>query len=278
MLRIAFLLLLLPWPLVAQTSAGDQRGEPDELQLGHVHADWPEPETLVKDLRSADHEARLKALSLVGMPYTTDSPDAVELRYQSLDNDSQEAIVGAVKGPYVYGAVAIHSASGWKRIANFSCWCKYEDGDLLAGFMQVEDGPDGSSELVVRASGGGTGLYNQSEFRFRVHKSELKTVLFFTRRFRECPWSPSGNGVCDGEHRWFYHQEWGQVQGGVLVESKFRFRVPENHTPDADYSIPDLERLHAQPPTCTKYVWEEKQFAYAKASAAHACREIEVEK
>jgi len=277
MLRIAFLLLLLPWPLAAQGSAADQQADPDALELGHVHVDWPAPETLLKDLRSANYETRLKALSLVGMPYTTDTLDELELRYGSLDNDSQEAILGAVKGPYVYGAVAIHSTGGWKRIANFSCWCKYENGDLLARFMRVEDGPNGSSELVVRASGGGTGLYDQSEFHFRVHEGELRTVLSFKRRFRECPWSPSGNGVCDGAHRWFYPQEWGQVQGGVLAETKFRFNVPEHQTLEPEYSIPELERLHAQTPICTKYVWDEKAFRYTQSSTAQACREIEVE-
>jgi hypothetical protein len=62
------------------------------------------------------------------------------------------------------------------------------------------------------------------------------------------------------------------------VESKLRFNVPEDHTPEAEYSIPELERLHAQTPTCTKYVWDEKALRHTKSSAAHACREIEVEK
>jgi len=296
MARIFFSLLLLSWPLAAQTSAGDQQA--DELQLSRVHVGWPTPEILLENLRSTDGPTRLKALTLLGdprpqysinadakkgIPATTGvyEPDELELRYESLndDSDQREAIVGAViESSYIYGAVAIQTQTGWERIANFSCWCKYEDGDLLAGFMQVDDGPNGSSELVVRASGGGTGLYDQSESHFRVHKGELRTVLSFTRRFRECPWSPSGNGVCDGAHRWFHSQAWGQVQGGVLVESKFRFNIPEDHTPRAEYSIPELERVHAQPPTCTKYVWDEKQFAYTKSSAAHACRETEIEK
>jgi len=293
MLRIAFLLLLLSWPLAAQISAGYQQGESDELQLGHVHADWPAPETLLQDLRSADDETRLKALTLLGVTHSevpvdadpkTGSPaktivkdvDESELRYGSLGaSDDQQAIVGANIGSDLYGAVAIQTPKGWQRIANFYCWCRYESGDLLAGFIRVEYADEGN-ELVVHASGGGTGLYVQNEYRFRIHEGELKTVLSFTSRFRGCPWSPSGNGFCAGEQRQFDSQEWGQVAGGVLVESKFRFQADD--VPKAEYSISELERLHARPPTCTKYVWDEKQFAYTKSSAAHACREREIDK
>ena len=293
MLRIAFSLLLLSWPLAAQISAGYQQGESDELQLGHVHADWPAPETLLQDLRSADDQTRLKALMLLGVTHPeipaeanpkTSLPaktivkdaDESELRYGSLGaGNDQQAIIGVDIESDLYGAVAVQTPKGWQRIANFYCWCRYESGDLLAGFIRVEYADEGN-ELVVHASGGGTGLYVQDEYRFRIHEGELKTVLSFTSRFRECPWSPSGNGVCDGEQRQFDSQEWGRVAGGVLVESKFRFQADD--IPKAEYSIRELERLHAQPPTCTKYVWGEKQFAYTKSSATHVCRKLEIEK
>ncbi len=291
---MAFLLLLLPWPLAAQTSAADQQADADALELDHAHVDWPAPEVLLEELRSTDDPTRLKALTLLGVSHPqqqidadpkTGSPakmiakdaDESELRYEALDSDNdQQAIVAVDISSDLYGAVAIQTRMGWQRIANFHCWCRYEDGDLLAGFIQIEY-TDAGYELVVHTSGGGTGLYVQSEFRFRVHEGELKTVLSFTRRYRECPPSPSGNDICDGEHRSFYSEEWGQVEGGVLVQSKFRFHVPETHTPEEEYSVPELERLHAQPPTCTKYVWDENAFRYAQSSTAHACHRIEIE-
>jgi hypothetical protein len=289
MARLLFLILLLSWPLAAQTSAGDQQA--DELQLGHVHANWPSPETLLKNLRSVDDQTRLKALTLLGVTHTggpveanpkTGSPtktivkdaDESELRYGSLGaGNDQQAIIGVNIGSDLYGAVAIQTPKGWQRIANFYCWCRYENG--LAGFIRVEYADEGN-ELVVHASGGGTGLYVQDEYRFRVHEGELKTILSFTSRFRECPWSPSGSGVCDGEQRQFDPQEWGQVAGGVLVESKFRFQADD--IPKAEYSIRELELLHAKSPTCTKYVWDEKAFRYVDSSAAHACRQAKVER
>ncbi|HUA00105.1 MAG TPA: hypothetical protein VMB02_07225 [Candidatus Aquilonibacter sp.] len=291
MARILFLLLLLSSPLAAQTSAGNQQA--DELQLSHVHVDWPAPETLLRDLRSTDDQTRFKALTLLGVKHPgfpvdadpkTGSPaktivrdaDESELRYGSLGaSNDQEAIIGVDIGPDLYGAVAIQTLKGWQRIANFYCWCRYENGDLLAGFIHVEYADEGN-ELVVHASGGGTGLYVQDEYRFRVHEGELKTVLSFTSRFRECPWSPSGNGVCDGEQRQFDSQESGRVAGGVLVEAKFRFQADD--IPKAEYSMRELELLHGKSPTCTKYVWDEIAFRYIESSEAHACREAKVEK
>ncbi len=291
MARILFLLLLLSWPPVAQTSAGDQQA--DELRLGHVHVDWPAPETLLQDLRSADNQTRLKALTLLGVKHPeipveanpkTGSPaktivkeaDESELRYGSLDaSTDQQAIIGVDIGSDLYGAVAIQTPRGWQRIANFYCWCRYENRDLLAGFIRVEYADEGN-ELVVHASGGGTGLYVQDEYRFRVHEGELRTVLSFTSRFRECPWSPSGNGFCDGEQQQFDSQEWGRVAGGVLVKSTFRFEADD--IPKAEYSIRELELLHAKSPTCMKYVWDEKAFRYTESSAAHACREARVDR
>jgi hypothetical protein len=283
MCRAAIVLLLTVfWPLAALSGKAAQRDTGD-LTLGHVHVDWPTPETLIKELRSTDDQVRLKALELLGVRESkvpvpadpkTGSPATVivkeveesELRYATLGpGDDQQAIVAANIGSDLYGAVVVQTPKGWQRIANFYCWCRYEDGDLLAGFIQVEYA-DSAYELVVHASGGGTGLYAQSEFRFRIHHGELKTVLSFTNQYRECRYAVSGKGSCDGERRWFREG----VDGGVLVESKFGFPIAEE-----GYSISQLELLHAQPPRCTAYRWDAKAFQYAPSSASHRCREDE---
>jgi hypothetical protein len=70
------LLLLLPWPLAAQTSATDRQADPEALELGHDRVDWPMPETLLKDLRSADDQTRLKAFMLLGVKHAEIPVDA----------------------------------------------------------------------------------------------------------------------------------------------------------------------------------------------------------
>lgn len=105
---------------------------------------------IIADLHSPEDAVRLKALELLGLSQqqaqvkyagqvSVDGVEEVELRYASLGTDNaNQAIIGAVLGPVVFGAVATRTKAGWTRIADFSCWCKYERGDLLAGFIQVE--------------------------------------------------------------------------------------------------------------------------------------------
>jgi hypothetical protein len=215
------------------------------LKLSHAHVRWQTPESLVNGLRADDDQARLQALVQIGAfkEQTTkivDKPSEVELRYASLGaGEEQQAIVAIYLGPMLFGAVAARQNGVWIRIASFSCWCKYEAGDLIGKFVEIEAGPDGGSELVLHASGGGTGVYSQNEARFRYHRGELHLVFSFVSRFQECNPTVQGPYECYVERRWFYSYDWDSIPGGVLVES--RLSSPSDDEPEAQVDVRDLE-------------------------------------
>jgi hypothetical protein len=144
-----------------------------------------------------------KALRLVGADTNADfladaGPDEIELRYASLgEGRTKQAIVLLEASSYAYAAVAVPSLNAWERIAVFECWCKYEDS-LLDDFVRVEYTYPGIPDLVLRASGGGTGVYEQTEARFALQGGELRKVLSFISRTRTCP---VGTDTCLYEHR-----------------------------------------------------------------------------
>jgi hypothetical protein len=202
----------------------------------------------------------VKALQLVGLDSDTNlfadpGPDEVELRYVSpRQRRFEEAIVLVEGSSYAYAAVAVPSANGWKRIAVFECWCKYEDSSFLDDFVRVEYTYHLDPELVLRASRGGTGLYEQTEARFALQHGEMKKVMSFTSRRRDCG---VGTGKCFYEHRWF--------EGGQLVEAKASFDSALN----IDWRFAEPQKLKLI--SCTAYKWDAASFSYIKSGGAHAC-------
>ncbi len=177
-----------------------------DLQVNRARAAWTSPESLVRDLRSPDKAVRLKALRLFGIEANrdylgdADLPE-IELRYASLEGgNSKQAIVLVEATAHAYASVALPSANAWERIAVFECWCKYEGSTFLDDFVRVEYTNHLIPDLVLRASGGGTGLYEQTEARFALKGGELRKVASFISRRRDCP---VGTDTCLYEHRWF---------------------------------------------------------------------------
>lgn len=255
-------------PLAAQVSTNPANNDFYGLELSHHHAEWPSPETLVRNLRSLDNAARRNALLMIGVPNEGANswvPNEVELRYAALGTtEDKQAIltVWAPSGDMLYGAVAARKGHVWMRIANFSCWCKYEGGDLLSDFVKIEPGPDGYSELIVHASGGGTGLYVRDEVHFRYYEGELRLVFSFQDRFDECLKSP-----CSSIYRWFYPEYFDSLSGAVLVEA--RAQSP-SAAPTAEEAIPDLQLRNFNAPTCKTYKWNKKDFRYEAFTAGRS--------
>jgi hypothetical protein len=232
-----------------------------ELRLSRAHAAWTSPESLVRDLRSQDTAVRLRALQLLGIDATRDFiadavPDEIELRYASLEGGrSRQAIVLVEASSYAYAAVAMPSANAWERIAVFECWCKYEGPTLLDDFVRVEYTEHYIPDLVLRASGGGTGLYDQTEARFALKGGELRKVLSFVSRRRDCQ---VGTSSCLYEHRWFTNDQ--------LAEAKARFDSELN----LDWNFADAHGFKSI--TCTTYSWDAASFTYIRSGATHTCK------
>jgi len=255
------LLLLALSSVVASASEQSSWERIGELRLNRTHATWTSPESLVRDLRSQDTAMRLRALQLIGIDASRDFiadavPDEIELRYASLEGGhSKQAIVLVEASSYAYASVAVPSANAWERIAVFECWCKYEGSTFLDDFVRVEYTDHFIPDLVLRASGGGTGLYEQTEARFALKGGELRKVLSFISRRRDCP---VGTSTCLYEHRWF--------TSGQLAEAKAKFDSELN----LDWNFADAHGFKSI--TCAAYSWDAASFTYIRSGDAHLCK------
>jgi len=206
----AWMLLVLPRADFAQTSEAPANQDVGSLAVHTERTAWPSPESVAAGLRSSDDQDRIKALVLLGLSEDQDKitvwdqksgkplpekqvlpVDIVQLFYAALGSDDTRAAVLAVAASQMtYAAVAIPSDKGWTRIATFDCWCKYDMNgprDVLSEFVQLhyffERGglPNPQHyELVLRASGGGSGIYVQDEAHYRIRHGELRLVMSFT--------------------------------------------------------------------------------------------------
>lgn len=186
-----------------------------------------------------------------------------------------------------YAAVGVPTPKGWMRAAVFSCWCKYEMNagqDTLREFVQLRPAPltgapttPARFELVLRASGGGTGIYTQDEAHFRMGNAELRRVLAFVSRFRtgcvlgESPYCE------DLEHRFFYTASVQNKPGGILVEAKTNFNTEDNQDVTIESRLPDLADRHFRTATCRPYLWDQEAFRYRPAGPAKACEAVQMQ-
>jgi hypothetical protein len=97
----------------------------------------------------------------------------------------------------------------------------------------------------LRASGGGTGIYEQTEARFALQGAEEHKVLSFIRRRRTCP---VGTETCVYESRSF--------SGDQLVEAKATFASELS----IDWGLADAHKFKSI--TCTAYKWDAASFTY----------------
>jgi hypothetical protein len=268
--------LALSFSTSSQASEPNPKRDLGSIELNYAHLPWPTPESLTKSLQADDAKTRIRALVQMGVPEEglakiDERPSEVQLLYASLGtNDQQQAIVAVRIAPMLFGAVAAQENGAWHRVANFSCWCKYETGDLIGNFVHVEAGPDDGSELVLHASRGGTGVYTQNEARFRYRGRELRLVIHFASRFRTCDPTAPGPTQCHVERRWFYPSGQDSIPESVLVESRFSFSA--DSLPGLQSESQDLELSYAKTFSCTVYTWDKEKFAYAESGTSRPCK------
>ena len=226
--------------------------EANSLESRYDRTTWESPEALLRELRSDSSQMRSLALRLIG--YFDDQQDGetpdlseIQLRYAPIGEDAtMQAIVRVtINNVIAHVAVAVVSGSSWERIAAFECWCKYEQTPLET-FLSVRPASVTNrswSELVLHASGGGTGAYVQSEAHFRVRNGGLKRVLSFENRFREC--SIEARERCSTARRW--------MSASTLVE-----QIKTDPYP--------------QTTTCAAYIWDDKVFLYRRVGTAAKCK------
>jgi hypothetical protein len=298
-LILSAVLVALSLPHLAQAASEDF----GQLSVTREHIKWPSPASVIRDLRSPDEGVRFNALLLLGVPdklarislwsSTTPSvvtgsevvkPEQIELRYAALGSDeTQQAIVAVqIVGSYAFAAVATPKGNGWERIAALNCWCKYDADGVTDTFVSLALAPDfrGAGhqrfELIVRASGGGSGIYGQDEAHFRLYRGELKSVMSFVSRVQSTSQGHPPPFSLRIERRWFNSSVLVNVSNGrseqlaVLAESHAEIAVP--HT--VYFSIRELQDRFLKGITCRTFRWNQKLFQYEPVSAPNACQAI----
>lgn len=263
MKQIWLLAFALALPIGARAAGRNAEEDLGYVTLVRDHVAWPSPEEVIRGLRDSDGRRRGQAFDSMGIGSTA-MPRQVALRFASLSSGSaQQAILtvdlGEARHGMVYGAIATEKANGWERIAAFSCWCKYERGDLLSNFTEVIRGADGEDELVVRASGGGTGIVVQDEVHFRMFGGELRTVLHFVSFRRNCNAGSPGHFRCDFESRRFLIAP-GDAGQAFVVTASGGFDAWKAST--AEFERGDLELRHTSRLSCRAYRWIPERFVY----------------
>ena len=252
-----------------------------DLMVNDQQVSWPTPASLAQDLRSKDDRVRLRALHLLGMEdeqlyvqqwsATTPSrplekrlllPDVVSLTYAALGEDATQQAVLAIQSnqqSMVFAAVAEPGPHGWLRIAAIDCGCRYDP--TLAEFLTLSAWPENPVqpshlELVLRTSGGGSGLYVQHETRFRVHQGQLTPLISFERRHRDC--NVSAARYCVVTQRTFEDRLLPLSSAGssyepvgTLTTVAARIPSPQLHGTAADW------QLHGHSARCQSYRWNE---------------------
>jgi hypothetical protein len=301
-MKVALVLLFFTTTISPSLFPQDDKAtrQPDfgYLDVRREPAEWPTPERLVSQLRSSDDQVRLNALRLMGLtdkeayhsiwsqtsPSTVVGqkllkPDDIRLMYAALGPDStQQAVIAVLdrEGQMAYAALAAPTARGWKRVAVFDCWCKYDMGsavDALGEFIQLHPAPEFNQtspqhfELVFHASGGGTGVYGQNEVHFRVRSGRLVPVLSFVSRLeRGCETKAS----CDHlEARWFYPSAVQDKPGGLLVTVEGDFNP--TGTQRVDWEIRELQNRYLRSARCESYEWKEAAFRYMTVGKSTIC-------
>lgn len=294
--RLISVLLLTAVAAAAQGAKPAAATELGYVYVSQKHVRLPSPESIANDLRSKDAGVRLGALRLLGfadqqarvkiwaqtqptrvLGEAVVTPDQIELEYAALGEDATQQAILAVEASQTqttFAAVAVPKSEGWERVATFQGWCKYEmyiGQNALAESVQVRPAPELDStipehfELILRASGGGTGIYTQNEGHFRLHHGELQCVMSFVSRRLSCP-PPA---PCNIERRWFYTTAFGNVMGGVLVEGRGSFA--SNSQPPVFRFVRDLESRALQKISCSTYKWDEQNFRYEPFAATNPC-------
>ncbi len=196
------------------------------------------------------------------------------MRYAALGSDeTQQAVVAVQVSQYAYAAVATPKGNGWERIAQFSCWCKYDMDHFMDEFVRLIRAPEPNVErfeLVLRASGGGSGLYRQDEVHFRLFRGEMKAVLSFESRLVNYHLGIP-KPYLEIQRRWFHPNF---ERGGFLVEghANLSWRRHVRNDGLVTFSIRDLESRRLGRLTCRPFEWSDKTFRYQPTGNSTSCQ------
>jgi hypothetical protein len=220
-------------------------------------------------------EKQTAALSALGIP--TKSADDARLLFEDLDGDQKAEALLTVEygGADVVLIVLKEKGDQWYRLPpqeEFSCWCRYESAPLDT-FVEVVDWSNSFEKtsqprklLLVRGSGGGTGLYERGLGVFALDGFRVRPVFGTTEERRECPW-PEGD--CKLDHAIITFRTRGEPH--LLITNKIHVLMRPDELRDVEswwVGIP--------PSSCQTYLWDSKGFKFIESRTANIdhCRPV----
>lgn len=149
---------------------------------------------------------RAEALRELGIP--TEYFEEARLVFEDLDGDGVPEAVFTIDVDYadVVLAVLKQKDGQWFRLPSppdFSCWCKYETSplDTFVEIVKWSDSFENAGQprrlILIRSSGGGTGLYERGVEAYALDGFQLRQVFADEEEYRECPWP---EGECHFRH------------------------------------------------------------------------------
>ena len=220
-------------------------------------------------------ESQSAALSALGIP--SKFADDARLLFEDLDGDQKaEALLTVdIDGADVVLIVLKEKGDQWYRLPpqeEFSCWCKYESAPLDT-FVEVvnwsysfEKASQPRKLLLVRGSGGGTGLYERSLGVFVLDGFRVRSVFETTEERRECPW-PEGD--CKLDHAVVTFDT--RSEPRVLIAHKIHESIRPNNLRDEEQWW-----VGVPPSSCGTYQWNSKEFKFIESRTANVnhCRPV----
>lgn len=224
------------------------------------------------DDRDSRERANVQAAALSSLGIPVKFAAEARLVFEDLDGDGvAEALLTVdVDGADVLLVVLKRKGDQWYRLPSppgLSCWCKYEKSPLntfaeLRNWSWEFEKPNQPRRLIfVRASGGGTGLYERGVEVFALHGFEIRSVFSSIEERRECQ-LPVVN--CELQHVIFtFEEDYGAPR--ALVTHEIRRAI----NPYKLELGPDESWWAGLPvAACKAYTWNTERFKFALNTAA----------
>lgn len=215
----------------------------------------------------AREKAQTAALAALGIPATNAYDVNARVVYEDIDGDGIAEALFTVEIDLSDVVLVVLKRKGdqWYRLPSppgFSCWCKYEKFPLDS-FVELQGWRGPGNELTrlifVRASGGGTGLYERSLTAYSLKGFEIKPIFNVVDERRECDWL---DGHCESSH---VIVEWGIGSPASLITREIRFKGDGSRLGSDESWWTGLPVA-----SCQAYAWSASDFKFSPSAEATA--------
>jgi hypothetical protein len=252
---LAFLMPLLSQDLAIQHMPEEVLANPSSKPLPR-RLMGVDPLTLYRDLMSSSKDERTRTLRRLGDNFSEiEQPEDTRLYALNLDSDPDLEYVLEAKVAFAATIAWVFKKGpeGWWMVGTFN-YSWHWDPNQAERFIEFREIVTyGRKEIIVRDTGGGTGLAETRLAIYRMNNGFLYRVFETTEdRFSNV----IGTGMTEYEHRDIEY-----LEAGLIV------RLRKHLEDGPDHKKPEIR-------TCSAFTWDAVSFRFAedKAAAATACK------